>query len=83
VLQGVGLNDQPLCIIAKTYKGAAFRFCRTRMAGMANRLPGGSRQSHCRTSAQLEIRHRRFDPRANSIAPAEPCRTCGLSANQL
>ena len=26
VLQGVGLNDQPLCIIAKTYKGAGVSF---------------------------------------------------------
>ncbi len=26
VLQGVGLNDQPLCILAKTYKGAGVSF---------------------------------------------------------
>ncbi len=37
VLNGVGLDDKPLVIIAKPTKARAFHFCRTKKAGMANR----------------------------------------------
>ena len=79
VLGGVGLNDQPLAIIAKTYKGAGrFLFAGQGRLAWQTVEQGRSRQGHRRTSADRQIRHRCADSRAEPIAGAEASRACAV-----
>ena len=73
VLGGVGLDDKPLAIIAKTYKGAGISFLQDKDGWHGKPLnKEEAAQGDRRTSAQREVRPRRRDSCAQQFARSRP-----------
>ena len=84
VLSGVGLDDKPLAIIAKTYKGAGISFVQDKEGWHGKPLNKEEAvQRRGRTSAERKIRLECADSRAHTIARPEKYRSGQLSADQL